>query len=205
MIYGVQGEFSSGKTLFMTYRLIQAMYAGRRVITNYPIKIDWAPAFKPKKHLESECYTSGYEFRQKIETEKDCIFGCDETAIYLPMDFWNKMSEEIRFKLHLVEHFRTDLYYTVQDFSESVVMLRRLTNMVFQCEKWNFGLFIIFINKKYKKKYFEGMPTDKKHELYFRGLSFIFPSDTKRIVKAYQREYKFAEFKVNEFTRIEET
>lgn len=201
MIRAYVGDFSKGKTLSLTWHLLNEMYRGTRVITNYPIECDFAPPFRPMKHLKSECYTNGREFRHMIETEQNCIFGCDETAIYLPNEFWRGMNEELRFKFHLVEHFRTDIWYTVQEFSESVKRLRDLTNIVYQCDKYQFGIFDIFIHRKFKRQYFVGMPTEAKFELYYRGFGLIFPSEVRVAIKAYQRTYKFEGFQHGEFSK----
>jgi hypothetical protein len=201
MIYGYCGEFGSGKTAGMTFHLIKKMYLGIRVITNYPIKVIYKPFGQKAKLCQSEEYINGYEFRKKIETESNCIIGCDETSIYLPQEWWKTISEEVRFKLHLVEHFRTDLWYTVQDFAESVIAIRRLTNGVYLADKFNFGLFKIFRYKKYRKKYFEGMPTEKKEAMYYRGTSWMFPSEARMVYKAYEREFKFDKFQFGEFNK----
>lgn len=201
MIRSYLGEFGQGKTLTLTWHLINAMYAGVRVITNYPIKILYDPIFGKKKLLESECYTNGEEFRSKIETEQNCIFGCDETGIFLPPRFWNSMSEKIEFKFRLVEHFRTDIWYTVQEFGGSVKRLRDLTNSVYLCQKWNFGIMQIYSHKIYKKELFNGVPTDEKRKEYFRGMGIIWPSEARRVYKAYQRTYQFEGYEFGEFKK----
>lgn len=201
MIYGFTGDFSSGKTACLTFFLMKEMYKGTRVITTYPIDVWWSPPGYPRKHLISECITNGEEFRKKIEDEDNCVFGCDETAIYLPNEFWNKMSEKLRFKLHLVEHYNCDLLYTVQKFHQSTKRLRDLTNLVFMPQKHLFSYFTCFKIDMYEPEAFEGVPSPQKLENYYAGSQMIWPSEARASFRAYQRTYKFEKFHFGDFMK----
>lgn len=201
MIFGFTGEFRQGKTLAMTWYLIQAMYKGARVISNYPIEVTYRSPFGRTKKLKSECFTNGEEFRNKISTERNCIFGCDEASVYLPNEFWRGMPEELRFKFALNEHFDTTILYTVQEFNDTVARMRRLTNLIFQAHKISLGWFTMFRLNMYKKQFFDGMPTPAKHEQYFKGYRMIWPSDARLTYRAYRTKYEFSDFTFGEFAK----
>jgi hypothetical protein len=189
-IRGYVGEFGSGKTLSLVWDCLNAMYFGHRVISNFPIEGDFSPPFFKKKHLKSEFIFEGEKFKEAISTQENCIFAVDETAIYLPQHYWNKMPPEVVVKFHQVRHYDAAIWYTVQEFNESVKTLRILTQHVFICEQLYFGLFNLFWNRLYKRKYFEGMPTPAKHELYFRGQRLIYPSEARMAMRAYHTKYR---------------
>jgi hypothetical protein len=191
-IRGYVGEFGSGKTLSLVWDALNAMYHGHRVISNFPIEGEYSPPLHRKKHLRAEFLDTGEKLRSAIETEENCIFCVDETAIYLPQYYWTQLQKqpEVLVKFHQVRHYDAAIWYTVQEFNESVKALRILTQYVYECDLLDLGIFKIFINKLFKRKYFEGMPTEKKYELYFRGMRIIYPSESRMAMKAYQTKFR---------------
>lgn len=189
-IRGYVGEFGSGKTLSLVWDALNAMYWGHTVYSNFPIEADFSPPFRKTKHLKSHFIETGPELQEAIGTKDNCIFVVDETAIYLPTAYWNKMPPEIIVKFHQVRHYDAAIWYTVQEFNESVKALRILTQYVYECEQLNLGLFRLFHNRFFKRKYFEGAQTEAKFEAYYRGERYIFPSEARRAMAAYQTKFR---------------
>lgn len=189
-IRGYVGEFGSGKTLSLVWDAINAMYQGHRVISNFPIECDFAPPFRKKRHVKAEYLATGMELQMAIGTQEGCIFAIDETAIYLPQAYWSHMPPEVIVKFHQVRHYDAAIWYTVQEFNESVKALRILTQHVYLCEVLDIFAFQLFENTLFKRKYFEGMPTEAKYEQYFRGHRFIWPSEATAAMKAYHTKYR---------------
>lgn len=191
MIYAYVGEFRSGKTLSMVWDCIQAMYRGVRVVSNFPIELEYDPFLRKKKHLKAECYPEADKFIWHLENDSNCIFAIDETGIYFPNYFWHELSKhpDILVKFHQVEHYYAHIWYTTQKFKQSASRLRELTNRVAECKKIPLGITKIFINNWYEPDVFNGVPTPEKRKNYFLGRRIIWPSDFRRASLAYDTRY----------------
>jgi hypothetical protein len=189
-IIGYVGDIRQGKTMSMVWDALHAMYHGAKVISNFPIIADFNPPFRKKKHLEATYIASGGELQNAISNEENAIFVVDETALYLPSNYWNKIDPGILYKFHQVGHYDSAIWYTVQEFNESVKRLRELTTSVVMCEKFYLGLFTLFRNQYFYRRYFDGLPTEAKFKLYYRGQRFIFPAEARRAQLAYSHKFK---------------
>lgn len=215
MIRGYLGEFGSGKTLNMVWDLIQAMYHGRHVISNTPIKILYDPILGKKRWLTAEFIPDGERFQWALEHRENCILAIDEAAVYLPSSYWNKMPAGLIVKFAQQRKYRTDFYYTSQVYGHSVKRLRDLTHVVYICrkkilfpsiplpffktkkapdghkyKKWSrIRALQLFIARKYNPAYMHGEQTYKKHQRFFYGARTLYPSQVKRVFRAYDTNY----------------
>lgn len=189
-IRGYVGKFGQGKTMSMVWDAIQALYAGHKVYSNFPIDIWWSPPFRRKRHCRAIHVPTGVQLRKLIESEENCIFVVDETAIYFPTKYWDRLTDETIVKFHQVRHYDCAIWYTVQRFKQSVARLRELSTQVVECQKFNLGLFPIFINRFFEPEYFNGVPTAEKAKVYGLGRRIIYPSESRAAWKAFDTKYR---------------
>jgi len=230
MIRGYLGEFGSGKTLSMVWDLIQSMYRGRKVVSNTPIELLFDPLFGKKKYIKANFIQEGDRFQYALEHWENCIFAIDEASVYLPSTYWNKLPPGLIVKFAQQRKYRTDFYYTSQIYGHSVKRLRDLTHIVYLCRRrtlfpriplpwkktirnqdgstWKKGVSIpalqIFINKKFNPAYMHGEQSKKKYDRYYYGTRTIYPSQVKRVFRAYNTNYVVdmsAMMKVKGFTQ----
>lgn len=200
MIRGYLGQFGSGKTLNMVFDLMNAMYKGRKVISNTPIELLYDPIGKKKKYIKAEFIPEGDRFQWALEHRENCILAIDEAAVYLPSNYWNKMPPGLIVKFAQQRKYRTDFYYTSQIYGHSVKRLRDLTHLVFLCRRrilfpgfkifghW-FRPLQIFIAQKFNPAYMHGEQTDKKRKRFFYGSRILYPSQVRRVFRAYDTNY----------------
>ena len=216
MIRGYLGEFGSGKTLSMVWDLIMSMYRGRKVVSNTPIEINLDLPFRKKKYLKANFIPEGDRFQWALEHWENCLFAIDEAAVYLPSNYWNKMPPGLIVKFAQQRKYRTDFYYTSQIYGHSVKRLRDLTHIVYLCRRRTLfpGIRIgkrqilprvqLFINKKFNPAYMHGEQSKKKYDRYYWGNRVLYPSQVKRVFRAYNTNYVVdmsAMMKVKGFTQ----
>jgi hypothetical protein len=189
MIKAYVGDFGSGKTLNMVWDLINAMYRGRHVISNTPISIEFDPIFKHKKWCKCEFIPRGDEFLNALAYRQNCIFAIDEAAVYLPNIYWSKLPPELIVKFAQNRKYRTDFWYTSQGFGMAVKRLRELTHRVMLCYRRSFFGINTFLAKNFKPEFFRGDPTLKKYQRYYMGSRILYPSQIKRVFRAYNTNY----------------
>jgi hypothetical protein len=189
MIRAYVGDFGSGKTLNMVWDLMQAMYKGRKVISNTPIKLLFAPFGKKPHKIEAEFVPKGDDFLKAIAYRENCIMAIDEAAVYLPNIYWSKLPPELIVKFAQNRKYRTDFWYTTQGFGMAVKRLRELTHRVNLCWQRRFFGIPIFVSKKFKPEFFKGEPTEKKYNRYYLGQRTLYPSEYRRVFKAYDTNY----------------
>jgi hypothetical protein len=207
MIKAYVGDFGSGKTLSMVWDLMQRMKDGRKVVTNTPIKFYHKGLFDKKgKYYEAKFIPDGEEFLWSISHSEDCIIAIDEAAVYLPNMYWNKLPPALIVKFAQNRKYSTDIWYTTQGFGQAVKRLRELTHFVMLCHServlWipdiRFKLFgkkfykrmwKLFVNRKFLPGFFHGEPTPKKWDRYYKGSRILYPSQVKRVFRAYDTLY----------------
>jgi len=216
MITGYLGDFGSGKTLNMVWDLIQAMYHGRKVISNTPIELLYDPLFSKKVYLKAEFIAEGDKFQWALEHRENCILAIDEAAVYLPSTYWNKLPPALIVKFAQQRKYRTDFFYTSQVYAHSVKRLRDLTHRAYLCrrrmitptiyfpfkqkiinkdngEVWyrkrRINGLTLFIAKKFIPAFFHGEQSQKKYERYYLGQRILYPSQVRRVFKAYDTNY----------------
>jgi len=213
MIRGYVGDFGSGKTLSMVWDLMVAMYNGRHVISNTPIECMFDPFLKRKKYIKAEFIYEGDKFQWALEHRENCILAIDEAAVYLPNMYWNKLPPGLIVKWSQQRKYRTDFWYTSQVYGHSVKRLRDLTHIVYKCRRrvlfpaipmpWTvrrvtkgtdphtyhihpkIPAVIIFRNDKFGPSFFTGEPTQKKYERYHWGTRILWPSQVRRVFRAF--------------------
>jgi len=216
MIRGYLGEFGSGKTLSMVWDLMMSMYKGRKVVSNTPIELLYDPIIGKKKYIKANFIQEGDKFQWALEHWENCLFAIDEASVYLPSNYWNKMPPGLIVKFAQQRKYRTDFYYTSQIYGHSVKRLRDLTHIVYLCRRKTLfpGIKIgkhrilpriqIFINKKFNPAFMHGEQSKKKYDRYFWGSRTLYPSQVKRVFKAYNTNYVVdmsAMMKVKGFTQ----
>lgn len=189
MIKAYIGRVGSGKTLNMVYDLANAMYRGRRVITNTPIECLFDPPFRVPHKLKAEFIPKGKDFLHALAYAQNCIIAVDEASIFLPSQFWNKLPPELLIKFAENRKFNCDIYYTTQGFGHTVKRLRDLTQIVHSCRGWWFGWKKLFMVRTFLPEFFFGMPTENKYKAYHLGNRILWPSPLKRAFKAYDTHY----------------
>jgi len=189
MIRAYVGDFGSGKTLNMAWDLINAMYRGRKVISNTPIDGWFDPIFKRKKRVKAEFIEKGDDFLKALAYRENCIFAIDEAAVYLPNIYWHKLPPELIVKFAQNRKYRTDFYYTTQGFGMAVKRLREITHRVMLCHQSRFLFWRTFTARTFKPEYFYGTYTKQKYERYYLRTRRLWPSDIKRVIRAYNTNY----------------
>lgn len=206
MIRGYLGEFGSGKTLSAVWDLMQYMYRGRKVVSNTPIELHYDPFLKKKKYIKAIFIQEGDKFQYYLEHYENCIFFIDEASVYLPSTYWNKLPPGLIVKFAQQRKYRTDFFYTTQIYGHSVKRLRDLTHIIYLCRRrtlfprihlpWKkngrwatAGPLQIFINKKFNPAYMHGEQSQKKYERYYYGTRTLYPSQVKRVFRAYNTNY----------------
>jgi len=189
MIKAYVGQFGSGKTLNMVYDAIQAMYRGRKIISNTPIKGLYDPFMKKPKYIQCEFISNGSEFQNAIAYRENCIFLVDEAAVYFPNQYWNKLPQEILVKFHQIRKYRTDIWYTTQGFEHALKRLRDLTNVSILCTRARIPGIRAFLTRRFIPQYFHGEQTKKKYDRFFLGKRILWPSDVKRVFRMYDTNY----------------
>jgi hypothetical protein len=216
MIRGYLGEFGSGKTLNMVWDLMQAMYRGRRVISNTPIELFYDPFLKKKKYIKAEFIQEGDRFQWALEHRENCILAIDEAAVYLPSSYWNRLPAGLIVKFAQQRKYRTDFYYTSQVYGHAIKRLRDLTHVVYLCKRkmlfpriplpWKkkivnqddgdtwykqagLGPLQIFIARKFNPAYLHGEPNEKKYKRFYWGSRTLYPSQVRRVFRAYNTNY----------------
>jgi hypothetical protein len=206
MIRAYVGEFGSGKTANMVWDLMTAMKKGRKVITNTPIKFWHDPIIGKKRLYEAECIAHGDQFLDALAYRENCIFAIDEAAVYLPNIYWSKMPPELIVKFAQQRKYRTDFYFTSQGFGHTVKRLRELTHIVLLCrrkyifpfphlrfklfnKKIHLGPVMAFQTRAFNPAMFQGAWTQKKYERFHYYTRNLYPSQIRRIFKAYDTEY----------------
>lgn len=206
MIKAYVGDFGSGKTLNMVWDLMNAMKRGVHVISNTPIEFYEKSLFGKIRHYKAEFIPNGKEFQKAIAYRQNCIFGIDEAAVYLPNIYWHKLPPEFIVKFAQTRKYRTDFWYTSQGFGMAVKRLRELTHRVLLCYgkrvlplpyinfrigKRKIKLFgwKRYITKIFRPEYFYGQPSFKKYERCYLGSRSLWPSQVRRVYKAYNTYY----------------
>lgn len=189
MIIAYVGDVGSGKTLNMVWDCMNAIYHGRHVITNTPIDGYLDPLFKRKRRIRAEFISSGNGFLKALAYRENCIFALDEAAVYLPNYFWNKLPTELIVKFAQNRKYNTDIWYTSQGFGMAVSRLRELTQVIYKCRPTRVMLQKCYLRERFNPQYFKGEQTWKKREKYFRGSRILYPSQLKRIFKAYDTHF----------------
>lgn len=222
MIKAYVGDFGSGKTLNMVWDLMQKIKEGRKVISNTPIKFyeeNWIT--KRRKYYSAEFIPEGDKFQWALAHRENCICAIDEAAVYLPNIYWNKLPPEFIVKFAQNRKYRTDFWYTTQGFGHAVKRLRELTHLVLLCHsmrffwipdirikiwKWKYykRTWKMFVARKFNPAFFYGQPSQKKWERYYKGKRILYPSQVKRVYKAYDTMFVVdtsAMMKVKGFTQ----
>src|SRR4030065_1207807 len=164
MIKAYVGDFGSGKTLNMVHDLILAMYRGRKVISNTPIRGYYDPFAKKKKFIEAEFIAKGDDFLNALAYRENCIFAIDEAAVYLPNIYWHRLPPELIVKFAQNRKYRTDFYYTTQGFGMAVKRLREITHRVNLCHQSRFFFWRTYTARLFRPEYFQGSYTKEKYQ-----------------------------------------
>jgi hypothetical protein len=189
MIRAYVGDFGSGKTLNMVWDLILAMYRGRKVVSNTPIRGYFDPFLKKKKFVECEFIEKGDDFLKALAYKENCIFAIDEAAVYLPNIYWHKLPPELIVKFAQNRKYRTDFYYTTQGFGMAVKRLREITHRVYLCHPSRFLFWRTYTARLFKPEYFHGSYTKQKYERYYLRSRRLWPADYKRVFRLYNTNY----------------
>jgi zona occludens toxin (predicted ATPase) len=204
MIVAYVGSVGSGKTLNMVWDCMNSMYHGRHVISNTPIEGIMDPIFMKQKKIKAEFIPNGDKFKHALAYRENCTFALDEAAVYLPNYFWNKLPEEFIVKFAQNRKYNTDILYTTQGFGMAVSRLRELTQIVYKCFPTRVLFRKCYVAKRFDPAFFRGEQTQKKYDRFFRGQRTLYPSQQKRIFKAYDTLYvvdSSATMKVSGFTQ----
>jgi hypothetical protein len=174
----------------MVWDLINAMYRGRKVISNTPIQGTFDPFLKKPKYVKAEFIARGDDFLHALAYRQNCIFAIDEAAVYLPNIYWHKLPPELIVKFAQNRKYRTDFYYTSQGFNMAVKRLREITHRVVRCNpsRW-FLLKKIYVAKTFRPEYFNGQQTVEKYKRFFMYERRLYPSDYKRVFRLYNTNY----------------
>jgi hypothetical protein len=189
MIVAYVGDVGSGKTLNMVWDCMNAIYRGRHVISNTPIDCIYDPIFRKKRRIRAEFIPSGQGFLKALAYRENCIFALDEAAVYLPNYFWNKLPTELIVKFAQNRKYNTDIWYTTQGYGMAVSRLRELTQVVYKCYPTRVLFTKCYKRDRFNPAYFKGEQTWKKREKYFKGSRTLYPSQIKRIFKAYDTHF----------------
>jgi hypothetical protein len=214
MIFGYVGVFGGGKTLNMVYDIMYKMiYHDRHIYSNIPIKFTDDEGV----HYEAQCVPDGKEFRKGIFKQRNTDIVIDEAELWLPNFMWNKLPPQVMEQFHEQRKTGCNIYYTAQVAKHSVKRLRDLSFVVYRCNcrrilpirfewitsyrradglkrfrkhffdpDWN----KIYITKRFLPEYFEGSTqSEKKYQRYFLGTRILWPSDSRRVFKAYKTDY----------------
>ena len=188
------GYFGSGKTLNACWDLITAMYKGRHVISNTPIEgyVKLRP-FGKLKHVKAEFISSGTEYQKALAYRENATFFTDEASVFFPSMFWSKLPSEIIVKFHQVRKYRCSFWYTTQVLNHTVKRLRDLTHVVYVCNSFRFmGIGQrCYRLRKFRPEFFYGQKelNDKNKRRYFLGSRTLYPSQQRKVFKAYDTEY----------------
>lgn len=200
MIRGYVGQFGSGKTLNMIWDACNAMYHGRRVVSNTPIELLYRPIIGKSKFIKAQFIQDGDDYLEHLVYDSHCIFLVDEAAVYFPNQFWNKFPPALIVKFSQQRKFHTDFWYTVQRHGHTVKRMRDLAHEIRECHKhtiipwinlWKLhyhGL-AYYQAKRFAPEFFDGAQNPKKYERYYRGSKYMWPSAVKMAYKAYNTEY----------------
>jgi hypothetical protein len=218
MTKGYIGALGSGKTLNMVKDLMEQMKRGRTVISNTPIRF-----FHNKRWYESITIGDSKNFERAVINAWNATIAIDEASVFFPSNYWNKIKPEFIYKFAQSRKMRCDLYYTSQGWGHTIKRLRDLTNWVVSCYKRKFFLplevglhygkkFIphirrpyVFYAKLYSPEFFLHRILDSKKRDYFVIDKWaVYPSEARRIFKAYNTYFRIKGSALANIKNIEE-
>jgi len=205
MTKGYIGALGSGKTLNMVKDLMAQMERGRKVISNTPIIF-----YKNKRKYESITIFDSKQFERAVINAWNATIAIDEASVFFPSNYWNKIKPEFIYKFAQSRKMRCDLYYTSQGWGHTIKRLRDLTNWVVACHKRRFFLPLdigikkgkkiwypyirrpyVFYGKLYSPEFFMHRILDRKKRDYFVIDKWaVYPSEAKRIFRAYNTYFR---------------
>jgi hypothetical protein len=202
MIFGYVGEFGAGKTLNMVFDIMRQMiYWERHVFSNIPIEF-----YHNGRHYKADFIDDDKVFAKKIFDQRNTDIVVDEAGIYFPNFFWNKIPPKVLMQFHEQRKTGCNFYYTTQVNKHTVKRMRDLSYIIAYCYSYHilpinihekigkFWLNIeapkLFVCKYFKPSFFEGnSDSSKRYERYYRGKRTLYPSDSKRVFKAYKTNF----------------
>lgn len=207
MIFGYVGEFGSGKTLNMVYDIMVSMiYFHKHIFSNIPIQFEYE-----KKHYSAEYVPDGKEFRKGIFKQRNTEIVIDEAGVYMPNFMWNKVPEQVLMQFHEQRHTGCNIFYTTQVNKHAVKRLRDLSFVVNWCFLrrifpihfsffWNNRYISVdpawnrlYCIKRFKPAFFEGnSESSKRYDRYYRGSRTLYPSESRRVFKAFKTDFIMA-------------
>jgi len=143
MIRAYVGLLGQGKTLSMINDALPHLYAGRKVFTNTPFKLELIESLgliskimrKKAGHelLLPHFMEKGEDFRRALKTETDSLFLIDEASIVFSTYAADLLSGDYVMRFAQSRKFGNDIYYTTQSFTHTHKRLRDLSNEVVRC------------------------------------------------------------------------
>lgn len=122
MVVGYTGLPGSGKTFQATARAVEALKAGRKVYSNYPIH----GAFL-------------YEDLSQVLAVRDGVIIVDEINLVCPSRWFNKLPPKLAYFWSQTRKFGLDIYWTAQHIDRVEKIVREISNWVWVYEALPLG------------------------------------------------------------------
>jgi len=203
------GNLGTGKTLHMVRDLIEDMKQGATVISNTPIRYT-----SGRRVLESITISKSEDFMRALINVSNAIIAIDELAVFFPSDYWSQMPPELTYKFAQSRKMACDFYGTTQGIMHTIKRLRDLTNEVVECSLHRFFLPlpcrprvllpdgrsyksfdilrpICFRGITYNPELYKHKIVDpEKMKVFEYGRDLIYPSEARRLFKAYNTYFR---------------
>jgi zona occludens toxin (predicted ATPase) len=140
MINIVVGKPGTGKTYYLVAKAVKCLNKGRNVYSNFFIDYEM---LKAKGFLKKNCGSlTFWHTALDLINIKEGVILMDECQIYFNSRSWKDLPESLQYKFQQHRKQGLDIWGAVQNLKRVEIVLRELTNWVYDTKKV-LGLFVI--------------------------------------------------------------
>jgi len=192
MIYAICGKQGIDKTYYLTLLCRKFLNQGINVYANY--KIDQRIFKFSQKKIEKGKIGKLYYWNDVAQFRHifNGIVLIDEIGAYFESRNFSKFTTEDRIKFQQHRKERLDIYYTVQAYTRTDLIIRQLTNQVIQLKKF-FNIFTAWEYDATDYEFAKDFRTIKclSRNFYFLRKKIYQAYDTYALINASERNFMF--------------